>query len=254
MVAMRWSPPKPRGCAVVVHGYLDHCGLYGHLIRHLLAQNMAVICCDLPGHGLSSGQPAHIETFNHYLHALQSVVEYANNHFHLPLHAVGQSTGGAIVLKQLIEETGNTATFTSINLLAPLHHPRLWRWLRISYHLTKRFRRGLKRTFVSNSSSTTFVDFIRDRDPLQATFLPISWIEAMHQWALQMERSEGSEQAVTIIQGDADKTLDWRYNLRIFSKKLPAAKIIMIAGGQHHLVNESQCLRKKVFDAMRFSL
>ena len=42
---------------------------------------------------------------------------------------------------------------------------------------------------------------------------------------------------MTIVHGDSDMTLDWRYNLTQFQQKLPNAKIEMIAGGQHHLVN-----------------
>ena len=43
-----------RGTVFMVHGYTDHLGLYGDLIRHLLALGYSVAGFDLPGHGLSS--------------------------------------------------------------------------------------------------------------------------------------------------------------------------------------------------------
>ena len=46
--------------AVVCHGYYDHVGLYGHLIKDLLLRDIAVVTFDQPGHGLSSGDRANI--------------------------------------------------------------------------------------------------------------------------------------------------------------------------------------------------
>ena len=46
-----------------------------------------------------------------------------------------------------------------------------------------------------------------------------------------------------IIQGDADKTVDWRYNLRQLARLFPAAEVFHLAGGRHHLANESADLR-----------
>ncbi|MCZ6709064.1 MAG: alpha/beta hydrolase, partial [Gammaproteobacteria bacterium] len=57
-----WTPPDSTGTALVIHGYYDHVGLYGHLIRHLIGRRLAVVALDLPGHGLSSGERATIET------------------------------------------------------------------------------------------------------------------------------------------------------------------------------------------------
>ena len=53
-----WWPREPRGTLVLLHGYYDHMGLYRHVIDWALGLGFAVIACDLPGHGLSSGAPA----------------------------------------------------------------------------------------------------------------------------------------------------------------------------------------------------
>ena len=55
VVGQAFTAPQPRGNALVIHGFTDHTGLYGPLLRQLLAAQMNVICIDLPGHGLSSG-------------------------------------------------------------------------------------------------------------------------------------------------------------------------------------------------------
>ena len=61
-VIMSWRPTKSLGTVIVVHGYMDHIGLYGHLIRHLLGRQLTVVCLDLKGHGLSSGAACSITT------------------------------------------------------------------------------------------------------------------------------------------------------------------------------------------------
>jgi hypothetical protein len=52
-----------QGTVVLLHGYFDHSGIYQHIIKHCLDQNFAVVVFDMPGHGLSSGKVASIESF-----------------------------------------------------------------------------------------------------------------------------------------------------------------------------------------------
>jgi hypothetical protein len=61
-----WHPEHPLGTVFIVHGYYDHTGLYGHLVRFWLEQGYAVMMHDLPGHGLSSGNVASIDCFSRY--------------------------------------------------------------------------------------------------------------------------------------------------------------------------------------------
>lgn len=61
LVSQVWWPEKAVATLFVFHGYYDHMGLYRHLIEWALEQKFAVIACDLPGHGLSSGERASIE-------------------------------------------------------------------------------------------------------------------------------------------------------------------------------------------------
>ena len=49
------------------------------------------------------------------------------------------------------------------------------------------------------------------------------------------------------MQGTDDTTVDWRYNLPRLSEKFPAASTHIIDGARHHLVNESEEFRIKLF-------
>ena len=58
-----WPEAAPVGTLFVIHGFYDHMGLYRHIIEWGLNRGFAVIACDLPGHGLSSGERASIGDF-----------------------------------------------------------------------------------------------------------------------------------------------------------------------------------------------
>ncbi|MAT51370.1 MAG: hypothetical protein CMK32_09340 [Porticoccaceae bacterium] len=239
-----------KGMVLVVHGYFDHVGLYDHLIRHLLDTGYGVVAFDLPGHGLSSGEPASIATFDHYVEVFDAICDRASAHFAVPLSAVGQSTGGAIILKHLATGRSDLASAT---VLAPLVEPAYWWANRILYALTHRFLRGVKRYFLANSSNADFVNFIANNDPLQARQIPLEWVGAMKGWVEECRTMVPCDFPVTILQGDRDNTVAWRKNLEILARKFPRAAVCIINGASHHLVNESRDLRARVFERLGFN-
>jgi len=247
-----WKPTISKGTAVVVHGYMDHIGLYNHLIEYLLQQQLTVVCFDLIGHGLSSGDPGSINNFSQYVDQLEQVIALSNKHFPGPTHGIGQSMGGAILLKHLINQTDNQQyPFTSLNLFAPLLQPWAWKQSRRMYFLSRLFIKSIKRVFRSSSHDRDFLHFLRARDPLQPRSVPLKWIGAMNHWVSEFERAPANDFAINIIQGDNDKTLDWVHNLRAFRQKFTALSVTMIATGNHHLINEKEVLRTAIFDALK---
>jgi lysophospholipase len=250
-----WTPREPAGSAVVIHGYYDHVGLYGHLIRFLLERNLAVLSFDLPGHGLSSGAPATIDTFDHYVDAFDACFRAFENHLPQPRFLVGQSTGGAIAMEWLLRNgfTRATSPFDSTILLAPLVRPYLWPLNRIVYEIARRTITERPRTFVFNTQNKAFVEFLRDADPLQARTLPVQWVTAMQAWRKRFERYAPTDLAPLIVQGHADRTVDRRYNVRVI-ERLFRPRLFYIPEASHHLVNESPEIRARMFDAIAAEL
>jgi len=135
LVAQLWQPASPRGTLVFLHGYYDHMGLYRHLIGWALAQGFAVLSCDLPGHGLSSGARADIGDFAEYQAVLQELLaQAAQLELPKPWHLFGQSTGGAIVLDYLLRNAVRQEVGRSI-LFAPLIRPRAWLLSKLAWRL-----------------------------------------------------------------------------------------------------------------------
>lgn len=246
-IAMQyWRPPHARASLIVLHGYYDHMGLYGHVYEWALQQGFAVLTCDLPGHGLSSGAPASIDSFQTYQQVLQALLLKADQlALPKPWHLLGQSTGGAIAIDYLLNQNPIEALGETI-LLSPLVRPRAWRQSKVLYHLVKPFCRSVPRSFSDNSNDSAFVDFVR-HDPLQADILPTAWVGALAQWIPLIERAKPSTRRPIIVQGEADMTVDWQHNLSVLKHKFDQPNILLLANARHHLANEQLGIRKQYF-------
>jgi len=248
LAAHYWLPAQPRGCLIVVHGYFDHIGLYGHAIRYGLERGWAVLGYDQPGHGLSLGSRLCIDNFDHYADALQALLLQAQPLLSGPRYSLGQSMGGAVLLNHLWRYgpglTGQTA------LLAPLVLPRGWRGLRWLHCLLKPWVSQLPRSFTDSSHDAAFNRFMARQDCLQDKHISMRWLTAMAEWHKRFVKLPERAEDWLVIQGDADGTVDWRYNLEQIQAKLPRAQTVMIPGAYHHLVNESTDYRQPVFEAL----
>lgn len=239
-------PTQALATVIVLHGYYDHMGLYGHVYDWALRQGFAVLSCDFPGHGLSSGARASINSFQEYQQVLQALLAKAEQlQLPKPWHLLGQSTGGAIAFdyllnQSLVSELGETI------LLAPLVRPRAWQQSKLLYQLVKPFRRSVPRSFSNNSNDAAFVDFVRN-DPLQARILPTAWVGALAEWISYIEQAKPSGRSPIIVQGDADMTVDWQHNLNVLNDKFSQPRILLLPEARHHLANEQTIMREQYF-------
>lgn len=248
LAAQVWLPERPVATLLILHGYYDHMGLYGHLVAWALSMEWAVLSCDLPGHGLSSGKRASINDFGEYqavLHGLFSEAEALR--LPQPWHLCGQSTGGAILLDHLLHgrlrpEVGETI------LLAPLVRPRAWKRSQLSYHLARPFVQEIPRRFSVNSSDSDFIDFVHNRDPLQPRTLPTAWVGALSRWIPRIEGARRSPRSPLIVQGEQDLTVEWKHNLDVLEDKFSQPRLLLLPEARHHLVNEREALRQQYFE------
>lgn len=240
---------QQRGTAFLTHGYFDHVGIYNHLIEHCLRKGFSVVIFDLPGHGLSSGESASIASFRQYSAALLSCLGLARQQqVYGPWILIGQSTGAALIIDALLhDDLASRHQFATYALLAPLLRPQNWFRSKLLFEISRWFLRSTPRTFANNSHDAEFLKFLRYSDGLQSQRLPRDWVMAMIDYQRRFARSPRHTEALHIIQGSGDGTVDWEYNLPNFLEKFPQAKTYMIANAGHHLVNESRLYRDRVF-------
>lgn len=238
-----------RGTVFLLHGYYDHAGLYGHLIKYLLDQDLSILIFDLPGHGLSSGEPASIDSFQRYCAAFMSLCQLPTViGLSRPWFAIGQSTGSAVVMDALLHnDLANRVDFEKLVLLCPLVYPAQWGKSRLLYYLASPFLNSVRRGFARNSHDEEFLDFLRHRDALQCRVLPTAWIAAMIDYHNRFQSSPARDFILNVVQGTADGTVDWRKNLPLIETKFKGTRSHLIEGARHHMVNESEAYRRTIF-------
>lgn len=234
-----WLQEGATSNLLLVHGYFDHSGLFGKLIGQGLSQNCNVLIFDLPGHGLSSGDPAVIDDFADYSRAIHAVLE-AVQLPQLPLWVMAQSTGCAALVEYARHYSW---PFAATVLLAPLVRPMGWKSGRLAHSVLRPFVDSIERKFVRNSSDQDFLEFLK-RDPLQSLRLPLRWVTALRAWQATLPSGDMGVGPALIVQGDADQTVDWRFNLKFYQRLFPGSEVEILRGAGHQLANESPRLRQ----------
>lgn len=256
IVAHYYDLKGARETCFIVHGYYDHAGLFGHLIEYCLKRGVSVVIFDLPGHGLSTGEQASIQSFTEYQQVLRDVIAFFADVAPVPWIAMGQSTGGAILMDYLLTSNdargdGQSAPiFEKAVLLAPLVRVNHWPLSSITHTIARLLVKKVPRDFAPSSHDQEFLRFVKQRDPLQSRVLPVQWVTALKQWMKTFLRLQPSSFRPLVIQGKEDSTVDWQYNLGIVKQKFPNATLYYIQNGRHHLANESEAIRHKMTSAM----
>ena len=240
-----FKPANPLGTVTVVHGYYDHVAIEKNLISYLLDNQYSVLAYDLPGHGLSSGEKADIGDFTEYTTVLRELNALVLRDFSPPYHLIGHSTGGAIIIDGLLNKAlGN---ISKIILVSPLIHSNLWNISQLGNWITDIFVDSVPRIFRKNSSDDEYLDFVKNRDPLQYRKVPLKWFKALVLWNNKIIQAEESDREILVLQGSEDSTVDWKYNLKFIQDKFRQSKIVMIKDGNHQLFNENIEIQDQVF-------
>ncbi|CAH8312082.1 unnamed protein product [Eruca vesicaria subsp. sativa] len=101
-----WSPVSShhRGLVVLLHGLNEHSGRYSGFAKQLNANGFKVYGIDWIGHGGSDGLHAYVPSLDYAVEDLKSFLDkvFAENP-ELPCFCIGHSTGGAIILKAMLD-------------------------------------------------------------------------------------------------------------------------------------------------------
>ncbi|MGB5325628.1 MAG: alpha/beta hydrolase [Pseudomonadales bacterium] len=225
----------------VVHGFLDHVGLFRKVIDYLLHRGCSVVMFEFPGHGLSTGRPAAIDSFGDYVLVLRQCLEFFYKKVPAPWHVIAQSMGAAVVMDYLLSQQydEDTGPFDKVMLLAPLVRPVAWRTIQFGERVMRGWMPSIRRKFTVNSHDKEFLRFVRTQDPLVIKRIPVKWISAMVNWERRFRELSWGENVVLVVQGSDDDTVDWRYNQKIIAEKFPKSRFMPIKGARHHLAHES---------------
>ncbi|MCV6589676.1 MAG: alpha/beta hydrolase [Marinobacterium sp.] len=251
-----FTPSRPsRGTVVLIHGYMEHLALQQPLIQYLLTEGYTVIGYDLPGHGLSEGQRFWIDSFTRYGCQFGEVVQSLHDQLPSPWFFVGHSTGAAVLMvhQQQFGEVSHWPLARRI-FLAPLVRPQQYGPIRFKYRWLKYLLNNVARYYSANSHDKQYLEFVREKDPLQHDRIPLDWIGAMLSWIRRIESSAPMHCPVTVIQGLSDGTVDWVKNLSTLNELYPQLQIELIEDARHQLINESSPYQKRLFRLLQHSM
>ncbi len=239
-----------QGTVWVLHGYLEHSGLYQPMIAELLAQNFAVLTLDLPGHGLSSGEETGISDFSVYQLMIKDLHQWAiqqGTRLPTPWVGIGQSTGCAIWMDHVLQaaKRKHTPIVERLFLISPLVRPAKSGWWQnpVGLSVISQVKRNVPRKFRRNNSNPEYLRFVRLQDPLQPRTMAMSWILALSRWMPYMETLPVSRFPVWLVQGMRDQTVDWRYNNAFVRRKFRLKVALILEDASHQLVNECKEIR-----------
>lgn len=233
---------KSREMVIVLHGYLNHSGQLKHLILALLEYGYVVGSFDLPGHGLSEGKTAAVGAFSDYTQALLDFISIVKSRHCGPIHFIGFSTGATVGI-DLLNLPGQEI-LDKIILAGPLVRWHNFTVSKALYALYCPFTDKIPRTYQKNSSDDNFLSFNQKEDYLHCPCVSLDWVRALYDWNDWITEMPVCNKKVLILQGNRDRTVDWRYNLGLLRGKFPAARIEMIKGARHELFNESMAYRQ----------
>ena len=244
-----FQPVNYKGTVIILHGYLNHCGLLAKLIKYLVEAGFAVAVFDLPGHGLSSGEPTAIDDFSQYSDSLNDFLKIIKPKLHSPYHIIGHSTGAAVILEYLLE--GGDDCFDKVILAAPLERTDWWLLEKIGFSISRLFSSFVPRVFRKVTSDEEFLKFVKYKDPLQAKKISLKWVAAMFKWDQRIADAKISNRPILVIQGTKDNIINWRHNIRFIQSKFENSEIELIENCRHELFNESEKIRQEVFSQIK---
>lgn len=247
---------QARSYAVIVHGFMDHAGLYDKLIRYFLQRRMSVFVYDQYSHGLSDGKSAVFSSVESLAYTLSKVVRFSNSELAKPYFLAGQSLGGAVsqhYLLDLVNREDNPKPELAI-LFAPLIRIKSHRFVDALYRLIHRVLNSVPRSFSDNSHDLEFLDFLKNRDSFQPRRISAQSVGAMLRWAKAYPSFPMSDVPTLVIQGTDDDTVAWNENMTLLQTKFPRLTIRYIAHARHHMVKESEQYWKQVGSVMNAQL
>ena len=86
---------------------------------------------------------------------------------------------------------------------------------------------------------------------MQSRQIPIKWLKALYTWnkkLIKYDKIDDKDINMLIIQGSKDSVVDWKYNLSFLKNKIANVKTELIQKARHHLINETEDLRKEAFE------
>jgi len=236
-VGQIFYPSHSAGTVFFQHGLFDHSGIVRNGIEFCLKAGFTVAVTDMPGHGLSGGERAGINSFTEYAKAFSLFMELCREHVDTPYLFIGHSTGCALGYEYI--SSCEKQPFAEILFIAPLARSAFYHVSLAGNSVLPLFTKTTTRLLRKQSHDEAFLTMLKN-DPFQTKRFPLRWAKAYFAWWKAAQTYPPKSLPLTIIQGTVDGVVDWRYNMPFYRKKVLGVKIHLVKNGRHQLLNETE--------------
>jgi acylglycerol lipase len=242
----------PRGAVLLSHGYGEHIGRYGYVVRHLAGRGLAVAALDHRGHGRSGGPRGHCRDFGEYVADLHTLANEAERRWPgVPRVLLGHSLGGLIGLLYLLRHPDDVraAVLSAPALRVPRKQPRVLEWAAQVLAMIApqvSFTADLDATALSRDPA---VGPAYVADPLVHNRASAGFFVAFGRaQAMVVAEAPHVRVPALLLQGDADRIVDPTAAGELAARLGGVHELVMLAGYYHELLNEPPAERRRVLD------
>lgn len=229
-----------------LHGYLDHSGLGFHLVNALVDAGYTVITLDLPGHGLSTGKEADIDSFSHYREVLHDIIDATKDTVSGKRTILCHSTGCAAAMDYCNHYRNDD---TAYYFIAPLVRSYRWHLSKAGIPVASLFTDTMPRR-KGGATSDDAMNELKKSEPFSIDHFPLHWVEELIKWNKTVESIKPCKARLVIFQGTEDTVVDWRYNVEFLQNKFTNSKVYMIQNSLHCIHYERDELRSPFFSQL----
>lgn len=253
---LAWSlhlPQSAKATVVVVHGFAEHSGRYGHLVRALLPAGYAALLFDVRGHGKSGGRRVYVDDYAEYRDDLAVVLAHAKAAAPQPLFLFGHSQGGLIVLHRVLGGVdGIRGVAVSNPALANKVRVPAWKSVLAKgaskYAPTLAVPAGLPPTDISRDPAEVTA---YDKDPLNSKNATARWYTEFLAAQAEVLADPAAQAKLPLLAllGTGDRIIDAEVSADFFAK-VPGkqCETKTYPGFYHELLNEPVADRQQVLD------
>jgi len=229
---------------IEIHGYLDNCGYMKYINQYLWKKEYSILCIELPGHGLSSGKKADIDSFKTYEKIIESIpIKYFTQFSEVSFLA--HSTGTTPLLMHVMNN--HSHPFKHVILLAPLIRTVLWYPAIIFHSVAKYAINTVPRRSKDADKHKKFLE-IANIDPHYIDFNSLHWFSELRTWNNELEEFDKKIQTqINVIFSGEDEVVDTDYNMMFYAEHFPNARIHYMSRAMHHMDLDSNEIQREFF-------
>ncbi|HSG28887.1 MAG TPA: lysophospholipase [Candidatus Krumholzibacterium sp.] len=245
-----WAPAGDvRAKVVLIHGLGEHGGRYGHLAGALNGRGLALIACDLRGHGRSDGRRGHFPAYSLIMDDIGMMLDHAEKAFPgLPAFLYGHSMGGNLVINYALRRKPALAgVIASAPLFRYAEKPPLWK--RIAGEVMLRlYPRVSMSNGIPSGALSRDPDVVEayDSDPLVHDRVTPSFLNISRAGEFALANAGQWHLPLLLMHGDSDRVTSHEASMEFARKAGSSVDLKIWSGFFHEIHNEPE--KQEVID------